>query len=109
MGESVTTPPAHTSSHPHVPHTPHRGAAASNAQTHPHAHTPGHHSQPPDAAQPHTPHPLAKGATPPLRIAGTTAAVLLEAVVDHAHYRNLAASRTAHPSDATVAALDVLA
>src|SRR5437773_2137510 len=99
MDESVPAPPVHTPSHPHVPHTPHQGAAASNAQTHPHAQTPGHRSPLPDAAPPHTPHARAKDATPPLHTAGTTAAGLLEAVVDHAHYRNLAASGTAHPSD----------
>src|SRR5438034_11758400 len=103
MGESVTTPPVHTSSHPHAHRTPHRAAVASNVQTHPHAKTPDYHSLPPDAVPPHTPHARAKDATPPPHTAGTTAAGLLEAKADHAHYRNLAASRTAHPSDARAA------
>src|SRR5437588_7051548 len=92
--------------HPHARRTQNQSAIASSAPTHLPAQMPGHHSRQRDAAQPPDSAPRARDAVPLPHTAETPAAVLWDARGDQAHYRNLAASRTAHPWDAATAALD---
>src|SRR5438477_10007563 len=95
--------------HPHAHRTQNQSPIASSAQTHLPAQTPGHHSRQRDVAQPPDPVPRMRDAAPLPHSAETAAAVLWDATCDQAHYRNLAASRTAHPPDATTTTLYALA